>query len=895
MKSHSQRLTGFVYFALFATFLIQSGRAAEFFVAPTGNDSATGTAAQPFASFARAQAAVRSARKAKPDEGVTVTFNAGVYAIDHPLQFTPLDSGVSAQQPVIYRAAPGAEVTVSGGYQVTGWQADSDHRGVWKARLETPSATNPPASHFDQLWVNGQWAVRARTPDWWHFARLEYVTQEPGGADPLKLKHLFKVAPEALASLRGLSPDELHDVQVVVFHKWDTTREPLQSVSPAKGLFTTSGVKMKSWNKMGPGCLYYLENWMGALDAPGEWFLNRQGWLFYRPRPGEDMTQAEAIVPRVGQFLSVQGESGNRVQHLHFDGLKFKYAGLMIPKAGYAPAQAAMNEESTAIQLDDASDIVFTNCAIEHAAPNGIWFRQDCQDCCVEQTRLCDLGVSGVRIGERKIVPEAMRTGRITLKNCIIQGGGLIRPDAAAVVIGQSGDNVISHCDIGDFTYTAISAGWTYGYTESASKRNRFEYNHLHDLGHGILSDMGGVYTLGNSEGTVVRNNVIHDISAAVYGGWGLYADEGTTGILYENNLVYDTFDGAIHQHFGKENIFRNNIFALSQQGQIALTRPEPHLSFTFERNLVYWTQGQLLGNAAWNNGPKVILQTNLYWQAGGQSFDFKGKTWEQWRTAGNDAGSIIEDPLFRDVSQHDFRLQPGSPAAKIGFEPFDPSQAGVEGDAAWRQLAAKRFIATTPTLAPYKPIEIRDDFKSHRTSPFFGIATLQQGKGHDLITVVNDPTSNPNHCLKIQDDPGLKANAPHWFCEPHYVTNQGRLDFKIWLEADASVTCEWRSTPHSDYVTGPNVAFKQGAVLLSGHKVMDIPTNTWIQVEMRAPLGRPKSQWEMSLTLPGAKTRVFRELPCNPAWTEAQWIGFISHRTKKTAYYLTDLTLENR
>jgi len=163
-----------------------------------------------------------------------------------------------------------------------------------------------------------------------------------------------------------------------------------------------------------------------------------------------------------------------------------------------------------------------------------------------------------------------------------------------------------------------------------------------------------------------VSNNVIHDIYGTTYGGWGLYPDEGSTGIRLENNLVYNVKDAGFHQHYGKENLVRNNIFAFSQEGQIAVTRAEPHLSFTFERNIVYWDGGQLLGYQGWKNGAKVDLRNNLYWRAGGQPFDFAGKSWKDWQAAGNEAGSLIADPLFANPQQFDFRLLPGSPAEKI-------------------------------------------------------------------------------------------------------------------------------------------------------------------------------------------------------------------------------------
>ena len=389
------------------------------------------------------------------------------------------------------------------------------------------------------------------------------------------------------------------------------------------------------------------------------------------------------MAPQLERFLSFKGEAGNSarwVQNIHFQGLKFRYGEFHIPAAGLPPAQAAMNVDSTAVQADASRNLRFTDCAVEHIGSTAFWFRHACRDCRVERTRIFDVGIGGIRIGEPAMVPEPVRTGHITLSNCILQSGGRIMPHTVAVWIGHSSDNTIEHCDIGDWFYTAVSVGWRWGYEESAAKRNRIEYNHLHHLGYRILSDMGGVYTLGPSEGTVVRNNVIHDVYSTRYGGWGLYPDEGSTGILFANNLVYDVRDGCVHQHYGKENIFQNNILAFSEEGQVALTRAEPHLSFTFERNIVYFDEGRLLGYSGWKNGAKVILKNNLYWRAGGKPFDFEGKSWDEWRAKGNDEGSVVADPLFEDPAKRDFRLRPGSPAQKIGFKPFDFSQAGGTG-----------------------------------------------------------------------------------------------------------------------------------------------------------------------------------------------------------------------
>ena len=83
-----------------------------------------------------------------------------------------------------------------------------------------------------------------------------------------------------------------------------------------------------------------------------------------------------------------------------------------------------------------------------------------------------------------------------------------------------------------------------------------------------------------------------------------------------------------------------------------------------------------------------IEMDNNCYWNTAGQ-VDFLGKTLDQWQSLGRDKNSIIADPKFKNPEAYDFRLNEDSPALKIGFKPFDYTQAGVYGDAAWVKKAA--------------------------------------------------------------------------------------------------------------------------------------------------------------------------------------------------------------
>jgi hypothetical protein len=85
-----------------------------FYVAPDGSDANPGSRGRPFATFHRVQQAARAARISHPDQGVTVVFKAGRHDLDRPVEFTAVDSGRSADQPVRYMGEPGKEVIVSG-------------------------------------------------------------------------------------------------------------------------------------------------------------------------------------------------------------------------------------------------------------------------------------------------------------------------------------------------------------------------------------------------------------------------------------------------------------------------------------------------------------------------------------------------------------------------------------------------------------------------------------------------------------------------------------------------------------------------------------------------------------------------------------------------------------
>ncbi|MFB3786765.1 MAG: right-handed parallel beta-helix repeat-containing protein [bacterium] len=639
-----------------------------FFVSPQGNDAWSGTLSKPthgqtdgpFATITRARDAIRQMkREGSFNQPVTVYLRGGMFFLDETVVFTPEDSGTK-EYPIRYVNFGNESPVLSGGRRLdVEWTA----RGTNRIQATLPEVKNGQW-YFYQLFVDGERWTRARTPNEGFHTMV--------GEVPLEGPARFTFQDGDIKK----EWEEYGDVDVIGLSKWTEIRMPIVEVDETHHTATlTKPAPNSSWQgEKNPR--YWIENAPEALDQPGEWRLERKSGILTLNLKSSQQP-ASVIAPRLTNLIRLEGDpqAEKTVNYLSFEGLTFQHSRTSHLEEGYGDVQAAYNIDA-AFMATGAEHCVVQQCRFTQLGNYAVEFNQGCKYNRIAGNEMSDLGAGGVKIGEgalRTEDPLITRHNEVTDNR--IHHIGIIYPAAVGVWVGQSDHNTIAHNHIHHTYYTGISVGWTWGYSPTGAHHNIIEFNHVHDIGQGILSDMGGIYTLGTQPGTVIRNNIFHDIQSFSYGGWGIYPDEGSTQIRIENNITYRTKSAGFHQHYGKENVIRNNIFALAKEYQVMRTRAEEHLSFTFERNIVYFDEGELLGSN-WS-GSNYRCDYNLYWNPKVRDFKFANWTWDEWRAKGQDTHSRIADPLFVDPEHDDFRLKPGSPTLELGFHPIDVSQVG--------------------------------------------------------------------------------------------------------------------------------------------------------------------------------------------------------------------------
>ena len=653
----------------------------DLIVSPEGDDSNAGTPDSPLKTFNGAKEVLKKS-DIPADENVTVWFRAGTYSIDEAIRFTEAD-----RSNVLYRSYPDEKVEFSGSKAISGW-SETEINGVKAFVTDVPVEND--SDYFRSLFKGNKRLSRSNYPK----TGVLKVFGEPLADEAIPGSHAPDFFTHGLAFYADKNDiidfKNPTDVDVRIMHFWRDDLLPIHSVNTETGRIQ---VTKPSAMRIRVEDNFIFENVKEALSLPGEWYLDRtEQKLYYIPENGDTVDNTVLYAGVADQLITFTNAENIAFRGIDFintdwDHVNGTHTGIPFPSShplyssieyGTDHPQAAF-EVPAAIYISSSSDINFTDCRFENISYSAVKFDKASENCNVTSSMFNEIGANAVFIHGDFVVPAT--TKNINITDCHINKYGRIFNNAIGILLTHAIDCNLTNNEIHDGWYTGISVGWNWGYSDNSTNNIKICDNLIYDIGNGWLSDMGAIYTLGIQPDTVISGNVIYNVGCDEgrygYGGWGIYLDEGSSGMTVENNLVYDCSSQLFHQHYGKDNIIRNNIFAFGGDGQFRITRNEEHNSLYLENNIIVGEKNPMYWQTT--DMDWFIDNANLYWdyKSGGNVYSGKrhgigGIGIPSMIGKGYYNNAIFADPLFKDAENRDFTLATNSPALENGFVPFE-------------------------------------------------------------------------------------------------------------------------------------------------------------------------------------------------------------------------------
>jgi parallel beta-helix repeat protein len=508
-----------IHFTLLSALLVASGHAAEFYVAATGDDANPGTRAKPFATVERARDIVRTLERRGE---TTVLVRGGYYHLTKTLKLDAKDSGV------IWRAYGNEKPILVGGAKITGFVAHSGQ--ILKANVGT--------NQLRQLFFDGRRQELARYPN------LDPKDPYTSGWTFVE-KGLSKRAFQAAATdLHQWARPTDGEVSIFPSHEWWNNSAPIAAIDREQ---RTIALCRDCSYDIAAGDRYFVRGLLEELDAPGEWYLDRQtGTLYFWPPAALDGRSVYA--PQLRSIL----ELGAGAANVTFRGFTFECC------------------EGTAVTLNNTTNCLIAGCVIRNVGDyNGSGVsvtggaRSGVVGCDISDTGSHGINISG---GDEKTLAPA---GNYAENNHITRTG-IFHKQGSGINLSGTGNraarNTLHHLP---------RFGVMFG-----GQNHIIELNDIHHVSLETMDTSaiyGGSLNWLSAHGCVIRHNFIHDVVGrsgkagqwlAPYFAWGIYLDWTAMGVTVTGNIVARTPRSGIHVHDGRDNVIENNILVECGTGQ---------------------------------------------------------------------------------------------------------------------------------------------------------------------------------------------------------------------------------------------------------------------------------------------------------------------------------------
>jgi len=534
--------------------------AAEFFVAPNGNDRNAGARATPVAGLTRARDLVRGLRARGEHRAIAVNVQPGEYPLTAALQLSAEDSGTETG-PVVYRAVQPGKSVFYGGRRLTGFQTvtnagilarlPEESRGkVWQCDLRALGIDDygriaprgfgmPPPPPTVEVFVNGKPMTLARWPNT-GFTGMGSVVAS--GDKKAGKPAIFRYGDSG--GNRQARWTQATDVWLFGYFRfdWADGSMAVTRIDPQNRTMVCNEPYEYKAGEEGAGVRqgrYYAFNLLEELDQPGEWYLDRAAGVFYLYPPADLATATVEL-----GMLSAPMVTMTNVTNIRIEGLTFDLG------------------RCDGLVLTNCSRVLIAGCTVSRLARNGILIHGGEGNGVLS----CDIRTIGCRAtevigGDREI----LKPGRHFVENCRIHDFGRLSRTYTPAIQLEGVGNRAAHNEMFDCPSSVMRV---------EGNDHVIEYNEVHNALQ-ESDDQGAVDMWGNFtyRGIVFRHNRFTDCrkpGAVGDGQAAIRLDDTISGVLVYGNIFIRSGlgnKGAVHMRHGRDNVIENNLFIECDMG----------------------------------------------------------------------------------------------------------------------------------------------------------------------------------------------------------------------------------------------------------------------------------------------------------------------------------------
>ncbi|MCK5456322.1 MAG: right-handed parallel beta-helix repeat-containing protein, partial [Melioribacteraceae bacterium] len=511
---------------------------------------------------------------------ILVLIRGGYYSLDEPLCFTATDGGerIETNLPsgafeyhklkdhfVTYAAYPGEQPVIIGGSEIKGWKEEGN--GIWSAKVNVEK--------IDELFVNGKRQTLARYPN----EGFLPMAEQPEDPNWFKYKN---------GDIKNWDGIENGRVRMKV--RWTSKNVGISKVDEKEQkLYLDETTE----DMLYVPPIYYIENVESLMDIGGEWFFNQEeGIIKLIPtQEVKNMKDAFVAIPNIPDLIKIKGTSNNPVRNLRFYGLKFTIT--------------APGGEST-INLAYAKNCEILNNKITNVSGHAIFIGLGCYNNLISQNEIANVkkGVGIINSGSpHPAMWEDINSDNVIsynkVENMQLHSGGIATKNAIRTVISH---NYVT----GTYSYGITVGSWP-NVEESIDGSHLVEYNNVSFTNQG-RDDEGGMAVYGLSHGSIVRNNLIHDVTPAETNeNVGLFFQNMAKDWTVTDNIFYNLKQGELKYcaAYPIDNIYEGNFV-------IETPNIEPEKIITGKPKFTY-SNINIIANTEYSTGKLVKVSATVH------------------------------------------------------------------------------------------------------------------------------------------------------------------------------------------------------------------------------------------------------------------------------------------